>query len=42
MRIDIYNTKSQYDGKHYKELLEILKNSRGRGGMPGMAGGAGW
>ncbi len=44
--LDVYknveNTKSRYDGTHYKDMLEILKNSRGRGGMPGMAGGAGW
>ena len=41
--LDVYknveNTKSKYDGKHYKDVLEIMKNRGGRGGFPGMGGG---
>lgn len=39
---EVENIKSQYDGRHYKDMLEIMKNKGRRDGGPGMWMGGGW
>ena len=35
---EVENIKSQYNGRHYKDMLEIMKNKRGDRGFPGAGG----
>ena len=34
---DVENTKSKYDGRHYKDMKEVAQSKGGRGGFPGAA-----
>lgn len=36
---EVENTKSKYDGRHYKDMKEVAQGKGGRGGFPGMGGG---
>ena len=39
---EVENIKSKYDGRHYKDMVEIMKNKGGRGGGSGMGMFGGW